>query len=164
MIAAAGHVTWGETALRLVAAAVFGGIVGFEREVDGHDAGIRTHLLLALGAAIFGVVSVGAFGGFLAHRNDTNVAFDPSRIASYVAAGVGFLGGGAILKHADRVRGLTTAASLWVVAAVGLGAGVGFWPAAVIGSAIATVALVAERPLRSLVFRVRGLEEARPED
>lgn len=150
------HVSLAETALRLGVASLFGGIIGLEREVDGHDAGTRTHMLLALGAAVFGVLSVGAFADFLAPRNSTDISFDPSRVASYVAAGVGFLGGGAILKRAEGVKGLTTAASLWVVAAVGLAAGLGFWPAAAVGSGIALVVLVAERPLRRVLSKRQG--------
>jgi putative Mg2+ transporter-C (MgtC) family protein len=80
---------------RLAAAALAGGLIGLEREVDGHEAGVRTHLLLALGAGSFGLVSVAAFHGFVTTGNTTNVNFDPSRIASYVVAGVG-------LKRARR--------------------------------------------------------------
>src|SRR5437016_7502676 len=80
--------SWGDTIVRLGAAALFGAAIGFEREIDGHDAGTRTHLLLAMGAAMFGVISVGGFDHFLAARNDTNITLDPSRVASYVAAGI----------------------------------------------------------------------------
>ena len=149
-----GHVTVAATALRLVGAAAFGGVVGIEREVDGHDAGLRTHLLLALGSAVFGVISVGAFGSFMSQGN-THVSYDPGRIASYVAAGIGFLGGGAILKRGDRVQGLTTAASLWVVAAIGLASGLGFWSGAVIATVIAAAALLADSPLARLTDYLR---------
>lgn len=149
-----GHVSVAATALRLVGAAAFGGVVGIEREVDGHDAGLRTHLLLALGSAVFGVVSVGAFGSFITQGN-IRVSYDPGRIASYVAAGIGFLGGGAILKRADRVQGLTTAASLWVVAAIGLASGLGFWSGAVIATVIAAAALLAHSPLARLTDYLR---------
>lgn len=110
-------------------------------------------MLLALGAAVFGVLSVGAFASFAAVRATTDVSMDPTRIASYVAAGVGFLGGGTILKEGDRVRGLTTAASLWTAAAVGLASGLGFWPGALIATGIAVFTLVAERPLRAVARR-----------
>ena len=149
------HLTAASTALRLGAAALFGAVIGFEREVDGHDAGLRTHVLLALGAALFGAMSVGAFGEFVLPRNATDLSIDPTRIASYVAAGVGFLGGGAILKRTDRIKGLTTAASLWVVSAVGLAAGLGFWSGSLIASGIALAALVADWPLRKVMARVR---------
>lgn len=153
--AGVGHLSIGATALRLGVAALFGAVVGLERELDGHDAGTRTHALLALGAATFGVLSIGAFGAFLMPRNSTDVSYDPSRISSYVAAGIGFLGGGAIMKREDGVKGLTTAASLWVVAAVGLASGLGFWAAAGLGSALAVGVLLADRPLRGLLRRRR---------
>lgn len=153
------HLGLAETSLRLGVAAVFGAIIGLEREIDGHEAGVRTHMLLALGAAVFGVLSVGAFDTFLTPRNATDVSFDPSRIASYVAAGVGFLGGGAILKRDEGIKGLTTAASLWVVSAVGLAAGLGFWPAAIVGSGIALIVLLADRPLRRVLS---GWQTGRP--
>ena len=151
-----GHLSLASTALRLGASALFGAVIGVEREFDGHDAGMRTHILLALGAAVFGTLSVGAFASFFQARNATDVTIDPTRIASYVAAGVGFLGGGAIMKRDEGIKGLTTAASLWVVAAVGLAAGLGFWSGAVVGSGIAVVVLLAERPVRGLVARARG--------
>lgn len=153
--------TLGTTALRLGAAALFGAVIGFEREVDGHDAGLRTHVLLSLGAALFGALSVGAFGEFVLPRNSTDLSLDPSRIASYVAAGVGFLGGGAIIKQGDRVKGLTTAASLWVVAAVGLSSGLGFWSGSMIASGIAIIVLVADWPMRKLIARTRRVRVTR---
>ena len=150
-----GHLVWGTTFLRLIAGTMFGAVVGFEREADGHDAGVRTHALLALGAALFGAISVGALGGLVGGRN-TNITIDPTRIASYVAAGIGFLGAGAIIKGPDHIKGLTTAASLWAVAAVGLASGMGFWSGAVAGTAIATLALIADRPLRWLLLRLKS--------
>lgn len=158
-LAAVGDLSAGSTALRLGVGALFGGVVGFERELDGHDAGLRTHLLLALGAALFGVLSVGAFGPFITSRN-ADVSFDPSRIASYVAAGVGFLGGGVILKHGDHVRGLTTAASLWTAAAIGLASGLGFWAAAAMATGIACVVLFSRFPVRWLARRLGPPVEA----
>lgn len=141
---------------RLAVAALAGGVLGLEREVDGHEAGTRTHMLLALGSGLFGVVSVGAFHAFVADRNATNFVVDPSRIASYVAAGIGFLGAGAIVKQPDRIRGLTTAASLWVAAAAGLAAGLGFWVGAVTATLLALVALLFEVPLRRVVRKLRA--------
>jgi putative Mg2+ transporter-C (MgtC) family protein len=141
---------------RLAVAAVAGAVIGFEREVDGHEAGLRTHLLLALGSGLFGLTSVAAFHGFVTDANANNVSFDPSRIASYVVAGVGFLGAGTIVKRADRVRGLTTAASLWVAAAVGLAAGLGYWVGVVAVSMLALIALLLDRPVRHLARRLSG--------
>ena len=139
---------------RLLVAALFGSAVGLERELEGHDAGIRTHALLALGSALFGAVSVGAFGAFIGPRATSDVSFDPSRVASYVAAGIGFIGAGVILKRGENVKGLTTAASVWVVSAVGLAAGLGFWAGALIATVIATALLLFGR-FRSIAERVR---------
>lgn len=151
---------WYDVIARLLLAALLGALLGFEREIDGHEAGLRTHALLALGAAIFGVTSVGAFDSAITD-GDTNVQVDVTRIASYVAAGVGFIGGGVILKHAGMVTGITTATSLWCGAAVGLASGLGLWPAAVGGTAIALFALVGLRPLNRLAARIaRGRTDA----
>lgn len=147
---------WWEVATRLALAGLLGGLIGVEREIDGQDAGFRTHLLLALGAGLFGVVSVGAFGDFVTERAATNVQVDVTRIASYVAAGVGFIGGGAILKSGGSVKGITTAASLWTTAAVGLAAGLGLWSAAVTAAVIALIALAGLKPA-SQWFRRRFL-------
>lgn len=146
--------TW-EIVVRLAVGAALGGMVGLEREWAGQDAGFRTHLLLGLGSALFGVVSVGAFDDFVSSAASTNVRVDPTRIASYVAAGVGFIGGGAILKHRGTVRGITTASSLWTAAAVGLASGVGFLIAAATGTAIALLALAVLKPLSDWIDRRR---------
>lgn len=138
---------------RLLLAAVLGAAIGFEREIDGHDAGLRTHLMLSLGAALFGLVSVGAWDHF-ATADQTNVRVDVTRVASYVAAGIGFIGAGTIVKHAGGVRGLTTAASLWVVAAIGLAAGVGFVIPAVTATVVSLLSLYALKPLVALTRRV----------
>jgi len=140
---------------RVAAGGFLGGVIGFEREYDGHEAGTRTHALLALGAALLGAISVGAFDEFVARRSTTNVQVDVTRVASYVAAGIGFLGAGAILKRTDRVRGLTTAASLWVAAAAGLAAGLGFWAGAIATTAFAVVALLCDGPFRAITGRTR---------
>lgn len=138
---------------RLVLAALLGGLLGAERELDGQDAGFRTHLLLALGAGLFGAVSVGAFDGFIDDSGDTNVRVDVTRVASYVAAGIGFIGGGAILKHRGTITGVTTATSLWTTAAVGLAAGLGFWLGALATAALALIALWALQPFSAWLQR-----------
>lgn len=138
---------------RLGLAVGLGGALGVQREVDGHDAGVRTHALLTLGSALFGVLSVGAFGRYVAVRADSNVQVDVTRIASYLVAGVGFLAGGSIIQHKNRVKGLTTAASLWVAAAVGLACGLGFTMGAILVAAVALVVLLLERPIARLTRR-----------
>lgn len=123
---------------RLGAALVLGGAIGMERELTGQVAGLRTHMSVALGAALFGIVSAYGWSEFAAVRAQTNVQVDVTRVASNIVTGVGFLGGGAILKDGATVRGLTTAASLWVTAAVGLAVALGGYSLA----AVTTVGLV----------------------
>ena len=123
---------WGDIALRMLAGLLLAGAVGIEREVAGQPAGLRTHITVGLGAALFGVLSVHGFDAYVAGRNTNNYQIDVSRVASQVVVGVGFLGAGAILKEGASIRGLTTAASLWAVAAIGLAAGLGSFFAATI--------------------------------
>ncbi len=118
--------------VRLVAAAVLGAVIGLEREIHEHPAGMRTHLLVALGSAGFTVLSIEAFPA---------PGADPARIAAQIVTGVGFLGAGAILKEGATIRGLTTAASLWAVAAVGMAAGAGLLVLAVASSVLVIIGL-----------------------
>jgi len=108
-----------EALLRLGLVAVLAGAVGVERELREQEAGLRTHMLVGVGAALF--VMAGNFAwGELQFGNEEGIVLDPSRVVAYVVTGVGFLGAGAIIKYGGSVRGLTTAASLWVVAAIGV--------------------------------------------
>jgi putative Mg2+ transporter-C (MgtC) family protein len=145
------------TLARLGIALGLGAAIGLQREIDGHDAGIRTHALLTLGSALFGLLSVGAFDVFVGPREATNVQVDVTRIASYLVAGVGFLAGGAIIKHSDRVKGLTTAASLWVSAGIGLAAGLGFVFGAVATTVATVFVLLLERPIELLTKSKQSL-------
>src|SRR5690606_31981185 len=118
-----------------------------ERGSSGHEAGLRTHVLVSVGSALFAVASVGAFDEFIGLRADTNVNIDVTRMAAYAAPGIGFIGAGVIVKNKrsgthPMVMGLTTAASLWTVAAIGVAAGLGFWVGAVTAAAVGLVALV----------------------
>ena len=131
---------------RLAAAAFFGALVGLEREIHGHQAGMRTHMLVSLGSAIFTVLSIYGF-----QSAPGAASLDPSRISAQIVTGIGFLGAGAIIKFGTNIRGLTTAASLWVVAAVGLAAGTGSYFVAAFGAALAMVALW---PLHRLVEKL----------
>lgn len=142
-----------EVAGRLAAAVGLGGLIGAERELAHQDAGLRTHIAVALGAALFGVISVHGFDAYIQPRADSNYQVDLTRVASQVVVGIGFLGGGAILKHGASVRGLTTAASLWVTAAVGLSAGVGSLVAATIATAALLLSLLGLRAPRDLILR-----------
>jgi putative Mg2+ transporter-C (MgtC) family protein len=139
--------------LRVLLAVALGGALGVEREIDAQPAGFRTHIVLCLGATLFGLISVHAFAPFEAVRADSNVQIDVTRVASQVVVGVGFLGGGAILKYGASIRGLTTAASMWVTAAVGLAIGVGYYWAAVAITVATLVSLVVFRWLREWIRR-----------
>src|SRR5881396_4411642 len=121
--------SWQEALVRLVLAAALGGAVGIERELREREAGFRTHLLVALGSALFTIVSAYGFHEFLSSGASV-VRADPTRIAAQIVTGIGFLGAGAIIREGISVRGLTTAASLWMVAAIGLAAGAGYYSAA----------------------------------
>ena len=134
---------WDGSLLRLAMAALLGGAIGLERELDEKAAGLRTHMLVAAGSALFTIVSAYGFHDFLVHGG-TQVRLDPTRIAAQIVTGIGFLGAGVIFRQGFTVRGLTTAASLWIVAAVGMAAGAGFWQGAVIATGGALVTL---RPL-----------------
>jgi putative Mg2+ transporter-C (MgtC) family protein len=142
--------------LRVLLAVGLGGALGLEREIDAQPAGFRTHIVLCLGAALFGLISVHAFAPFESVRADSNVQIDVTRVASQVVVGVGFLGGGAILKYGASIRGLTTAASMWVTAAVGLAVGLGYYWAAVAITAATLVSLVGFRRFRDRVRRRYG--------
>jgi len=119
-----------DAAVRLAIAAALSGLIGIEREVAQKAAGLRTHMLVGLGAALFSLLGVEAFAGA-----------DPARVAAQVVAGIGFLGAGAIFRHGFTVRGLTTAAGLWAAAAVGMASGIGEWEVAMVASGIAIVVL-----------------------
>ena len=138
---------------RVALAVLLGGIVGTERELDAQAAGFRTHILICLGAALFGLISVAGFDAFEAARGDTNVNVDVTRVASQVVVGIGFIGGGAILKWGGSVRGLTTAASIWTVAAIGLAVGVGYYAAAIAVTVAVLVSLVGLRFVRQFFRR-----------
>ncbi|HET9082974.1 MAG TPA: MgtC/SapB family protein [Candidatus Limnocylindrales bacterium] len=131
-------------AFRLIVAAALGALIGLEREIHDHPAGMRTHLLVSLGSAGFTVLSIAAFPA---------PGADPARIAAQIVTGIGFLGAGAILKEGATIRGLTTAASLWATAAVGMAAGAGAWITAV---SITVIVIVSLWPLRLVANRVIG--------
>ena len=124
--------------LRLLTATVLGAVIGFEREYHAKEAGIRTHLLVALGACLFMILSVYGFD-FMLDRD--HVSFDPSRIASQVVTGIGFIGAGTIILQKQMVRGLTTAAGLWVTAAIGLACGNGMYIIAIVTTAVVLISL-----------------------
>ncbi|HSL97032.1 MAG TPA: MgtC/SapB family protein [Candidatus Deferrimicrobiaceae bacterium] len=137
-----------DLATRLIVASLLGLAVGFEREIHGHPAGLRTHMLVALGSGLFTVLSAEGFG-----EGTPSTPIDPTRIAAQIVSGIGFLGAGAILKDGIVIRGLTTAASLWAIAAVGMAAGAGEY---LIATVAAAVILVSLWPINILSERLHG--------
>jgi putative Mg2+ transporter-C (MgtC) family protein len=137
---------YAETLLRLLLAAVLGSLIGFERERLLWAAGIRTHMLVCVGACLFMIVSAYGFAPVLG----PNVVLDPSRVAAQVVSGIGFLGAGAILARGEIIKGLTTAASIWTVAAIGLAVGGGLYFAAGVSTAIILAILAGVKPLEQM--------------
>lgn len=126
-------------AVRMFVAAVLAGFVGLEREFKQHPAGLRTHLLVGVGSCLMMTMSIYGFEKYIGMHE--NVRFDPARIPSYVISGIGFLGAGTIIVHGRMVRGLTTAASIWVVAGIGLVVGAGMYFEAILATVIVVLSL-----------------------
>ena len=148
------EITFAEELLRIVLAAGLGAAVGLEREVREREAGLRTHMLVAVGSALFTLVSAYGFSEFFAQTGPV-VPVDPTRIAAQIVTGIGFLGAGAIIRQGMNVRGLTTAATLWAVAAIGLASGAGYYSGAI---ATTVVVLVALWPVKILAKRILDRE------
>jgi len=142
-----------ELVLRLLAAAVIGSGIGIDREVRGKPAGMRTHALVSLGAALCTIVVVRVAPAGYEHVDAV------SRVIQGIIAGVGFLGGGAILKSPESVHGLTTAASIWFVAALGIACGTGQWVAALVAVALALLVLIGGLAAEKVVRRIFGPHE-----
>jgi len=145
-----------EGVARLLVVACLAGMVGLERELRDQEAGLRTHMLVGLGAALFVIVGNYSWSG-LDFGNQVGIVLDPSRVIAYVVTGIGFLGAGTIIKHGTNIKGLTTAASLWVVAAIGVSVAAGDYWLGIIATAIVLLSLW---PLRKLADAV-GLRARR---
>lgn len=130
-------IAWLDVAIRIAVSLLVGLLVGVERERHDRPAGFRTHALVSLGACVFGLLSLSLAGD----------RYDPARVAAQVVTGIGFLGAGAIIRHGNIIRGLTTAASIWCSASVGLAAGCGWIGLAVGGGCAVTLVLWLLRPL-----------------
>ncbi|MGE5509160.1 MAG: MgtC/SapB family protein [Chitinophagales bacterium] len=139
-----------EMVARLLLAALLAGIIGLERESRHRAAGLRTHLLVSVGSALVMLISVYGFPGFPLDRRD------PARLAAQVVSGIGFLGAGTILREGVSIRGLTTAASLWVVSGIGLAAGAGFYAGALVTTVLTGLALLYLSRLERFVNPVRA--------
>ena len=134
--------SWQVMTLRLLVAFVLGGIIGLERERRERPAGLRTHIVVTVAAALMMMVSVLAAGD----------KFDPGRMATGVITGIGFLGAGTIIRYGGGVRGLTTAATIWAASAVGLTVGIGWYPAAIVTTLLVFFTLTVMRWLEPVVF------------
>ena len=134
--------------VRLILAVIVGGLVGFEREVRRHSAGLRTYILVSLGSCLIMLTSL-----YVLDIYKDEAAADPARIAAGVIAGIGFLGAGTIIRSSEGVKGLTTAASLWLVAAAGLGIGCGFYLASLVAAALALIVLSVLRYLERAIVK-----------
>lgn len=126
-----------EVVVRLVLAILFGGLIGLERESVNKSAGFRTHILVCVGSTLIMLVSLDVYSQFQGKAN-----IDPGRVAAQVVSGIGFLGAGTIMREGVSVRGLTTAATLWAVAAIGLAVGIGYYFGAVISTGLVFLTLV----------------------
>ncbi|HET7110498.1 MAG TPA: MgtC/SapB family protein [Gemmatimonadales bacterium] len=138
-----------EVVIRLLLAAALGSVIGLERERLLWAAGLRTHMLVSVGSTLVMIVSAYGFAGVV---NTPGVSLDPSRVAAQVVSGIGFLGAGTILLRQEVIRGLTTAASLWAVAAIGLAVGGGLYFPAVAATALILLILLGLKPLERRLF------------
>ncbi len=140
--------------IRLFLALILGGVVGFEREQNNHPAGFRTHILVSIGSALFMLISI---YGFTDYISGENISFDPARIAAQVVTGIGFLGAGTILRHGFTVTGLTTAASLWVVAGIGMAVGAGMYYSSILATIFVLISLAVLTKFDSFIASKRQL-------
>lgn len=158
MFGMAGNVTNLELVGRLLMAAALGSVIGIERERLQWAAGLRTHMLVCVGSALIMIVSI---YGFTQVEGREGVMLDPSRVAAQVVSGIGFLGAGSILLRGEIIRGLTTAASLWTVAGVGLAVGGGLYVAASAATVIILLILVGVKPLERRFIAAKLRREVR---
>ncbi|MDK2877521.1 MAG: putative Mg2+ transporter-C (MgtC) family protein [Thermoanaerobacteraceae bacterium] len=142
-----------ELAARLLLSIIFGGIIGIERESVNRPAGFRTHILVCVGSTLTMLVSLYIFEQF-----NSRASVDPARIAAQVISGIGFLGAGTIIREGATVRGLTTAASLWTVAAIGLAIGSGFYLAAVLATVLTFITLISFSRIENYIIQTRYLQ------
>ncbi len=133
--------------IRLFLSLVLGGLIGLERQLHRHAAGLRTHILVCLGSCLIMLTSLYVFDIY-----KDKVPLDPARIAAGVITGIGFLGAGAIIREREGIKGLTTAASLWVAAGIGLAVGCGFWKAGAFTTALSLIALLFLRQIETKIF------------
>ncbi|WP_261800353.1 MgtC/SapB family protein [Paenibacillus sp. PAMC21692] len=146
------EISWLDLTIRMVLSALLGGLIGIEREWSNHAAGFRTHILVCLGSTTIMLMSSYGFGQFI---DEVNVRVDPARLAAQVISGIGFLGAGAILRNGDVIKGLTTAASIWTVAAIGLCVGAGFYTGALVCTLMVLISLYVLNKWEKVLLRNR---------
>ncbi|MCC5910695.1 MAG: MgtC/SapB family protein [Clostridiaceae bacterium] len=146
-----------ELVLRLLSATILGGIIGFEREVNNRPAGFRTHILVTLGSCLIMVLSIYGFAGY----GPGGLGGDPARLAAQVVSGIGFLGAGTILREGTNVKGLTTAASLWLSGGIGLAVGAGFYLGAFLTTILALFSLASLGLLEKRMVKLRRYSEVK---
>ena len=154
-----------ESVTKLMISLLLSGLIGFEREINKHSAGFRTHILVGVSSCLMMLLSVNGFQHLI--ENHQNIQFDPARIPSYVISGIGFLGAGTIIVHGGTIRGLTTAASIWAVAGLGLIVGIGMYKEAIVTTLIILISLVVlnkfekrlHRKSHHIVFEVKLSKE-----
>ncbi len=146
-----------DIAIRLVVATILGGILGFEREISNRPAGLRTHILVTLGSCLIMVLSVYGFEGM----GVDGAGGEPARLAAQVVSGIGFLGAGTILREGTNVRGLTTAASIWISGGIGLAAGLGFYFAAFVTTGLALFSLLILKTVETRMSKMKKYSEVR---
>ncbi|MBI2624837.1 MAG: MgtC/SapB family protein [Candidatus Nealsonbacteria bacterium] len=139
--------------LQILLAALLGGIVGIEREHKGKEAGLRTCILVAVGATLFTTISLSAFNSYIGM---SGVSFDPSRIVGQVVLGIGFIGAGLIIHREHRVEGLTTAAGIWTVAAIGAAVGVKLYILAILSTFLIVAILTGLHLIEEKVFKTKS--------
>jgi putative Mg2+ transporter-C (MgtC) family protein len=144
--------------VKLLMAAIAGGVVGLEREKHGRPAGLRTHLLVSLGACIMVVVSEAFYLKYAMHDAQSALRMDPGRVAAQIVTGIGFLGAGVIIKEGVTVRGLTTAASLWLVAGLGMAFGIGLFIPGLMATVLALLSLIFLKKLEPIINKDRYLD------
>jgi len=150
---------WPNDMISIILAVVFGAAIGLEREISGKAAGLRTNVLICLGAAVFTIISKEMAAG---------LENSPTRIAAQIVTGVGFLGAGAIIRDRGGIHGLTTAATIWLVASIGVACGAGFYTLAAVSTLIAVIILIGlaklEKPLRRYNEKHKSENSPREQD
>lgn len=148
-------ITWlgSQLIIKLLLASLLGGLIGLEREVHGRPAGFRTHLLVSLGSCLFVISSIHFYELYGNRGGSGPLGVDPSRIAAQVVTGIGFLGAGAIIREGASIRGLTTAACLWVAAAIGLACGAGLFLVSLLVTCLALLSLLLLKKVENLLRR-----------